>query len=64
VAAAFIGASSKLMSTMNEKFPPPNGTDSPIVTGSLKLCGVTIMAALLLTLYGLLRSKSSNGLSS
>jgi hypothetical protein len=59
VAAAFIGASSKLMPTINEKFPPPNGTDNPIVSGSLKLCGVTIMVALLLTLYGLLRSKTS-----
>jgi hypothetical protein len=59
VAAAFIGASSKLMPTLNEKFPPPHGTDNPIVSGSLKLCGVTIMVALLLTLYGLLRSKTS-----
>lgn len=57
VAAGFIGASSKLMPTINEKFPPPNGTDSPIVSGSLQVCGVTIMVALLLTLYGLLRSK-------
>ena len=60
VAAAFIGASSKLMPTINEKFPPPHGTDNPIVTGSLTLCGVTIMVALLLTLYGLLRSKSTD----
>ena len=59
VAAAFIGASSKLMATLNEKFPPPHGTDNPIVTGSLQLCGVTIMVALLLTLYGLFRSKAS-----
>jgi hypothetical protein len=59
VAAAFIGASSKLMPTINEKFPPPHGTDNPIVSGSLKLCGVTIMVALLLTLYGLLQSKTS-----
>ena len=59
VAAAFIGASSKLMPTINEKFPPPDGTDNPVVSGSLKLCGVTIMVALLLTLYGLLRSKRS-----
>ena len=58
VAAAFSGASSQLMPTINEKFPPPHGTDSPLVTGSLQLCGVTIMAALLLTLYGLLRSKA------
>ncbi len=58
VAAAFIGASSKLMPTLNEKFPPPQGTDSALVTGSLQLCGVTIMVALLLTLYGLLRAKT------
>jgi hypothetical protein len=59
VAAAFIGASSKLMPTLNEKFPPPHGTDNPIVSGLLQLCGVTIIVALLLTLYGLLRSKTS-----
>jgi hypothetical protein len=58
-AAAFIGSSSKLMSTLNEKFPPPHGVDSPVVTGLLQLCGATIMAALLLTLYGLLRSRAS-----
>ncbi len=58
VAAAFLGASSSLMPTINEKFPPPHGSDNPIVTGTLQLCGVTIMAALLLTLYGLLRSRS------
>ena len=58
LAAAFIGASSKLMPTINEKFPPPHGTDNPVVSGSLKLCGVTIMVALLITLYGLLHSKT------
>jgi len=57
VAAAFIGASSRLMPTLNEKFPPPNGVDNPLVSGLLQLCGVTIMAALLLTLLGLLRAK-------
>ena len=60
VAAAFLGASSKLMPTLNEKFPPPHGTENPIVSGSLKLCGVTIMVALLLTLYGLWRNKTSH----
>jgi uncharacterized membrane protein HdeD (DUF308 family) len=55
VAAACLGASSKLMPTINEKFPPPHGTDSALVSGSLQLCGVTIMLALLLTLHGLLR---------
>jgi len=58
VAAAFVGASSNLMPTINEKFPPPHGTNSLIVSGSLQICGVTIMVALLLTLYGLLRSKT------
>lgn len=58
-AAAFIGSSSKLMPTLNEKFPPPHGVDSPIVTGLLQVCGVTILVALLLTIYGLLRSKTS-----
>lgn len=59
VAAAFLGTSSKLMPTLNEKFPPPHGTDHPLVTGSLMVCGVTIMAALLLTLYGLVRKPAS-----
>jgi hypothetical protein len=58
VAAAFLGATSKLMPTLTEKFPPPNGTDDPLVTYTLMLCGVTIMIALLLTLFGLLRSRS------
>src|SRR5271166_1462872 len=59
LAGAFIGASSKLMPTINEKFPPPHGTDNPIVSGSLQLCGVTIMAAMLLSLYGLFRARTS-----
>jgi len=58
VAAAFIGASSKLMPTLNEKFPPPHGVDDPVVTNLLLLCGVTILAALLLTVHGLLCSKT------
>ena len=58
VAAAFIGASSKLMPTLNEKFPPPHGVDDPVVTNLLLLCGATILAALLLTVYGLLCSKT------
>lgn len=56
---AFIGASSKLMPTITEKFPPPVSGDNQVVTGMLLLCGITIMVALLLTLYGLLRSKES-----
>ncbi len=58
VVAAFVGASSPLMPTTNEKFPPPHGTENSIVTGSLQICGVTIIAALLLTLFGLLRSRA------
>ena len=57
---AFLGASSKLMPTLNEKFPPPNGTDNSLVSGTLKLCGVTIIMALLLTLYGFFRNKDAN----
>jgi len=45
------------MPTLNEKFPPPNGVDNALVSGLLQVCGVTIMVALLLTLYGLLRAK-------
>jgi hypothetical protein len=53
VVGAFAGASSPLMTTLNEKFPPPNGANHPMVTGLLMLCGVTIMLALLISLYGL-----------
>ena len=56
---AFLGYSSILMPTINEKFPAPHGDDHAVVTGLLQLCGVTIMVALLLTLYGLLRSKAA-----
>jgi hypothetical protein len=54
---AFIGSSSFLMPTLNEKFPPPNGLDHPVVSGLLQVCGATMMAALALTIYGLLRPK-------
>jgi hypothetical protein len=56
---ALIGYSSSLMPTLNEKFPPPHGTDHPAVTGLLQVCGVTIIVALALTLYGLLRSRET-----
>ncbi|MEQ1877480.1 MAG: hypothetical protein ABL958_12610 [Bdellovibrionia bacterium] len=57
IIGAFSGSSSKLMTTINEKFPAPNGADSFPVTLSLQICGVTIMIALLLTIYGLLNSQ-------
>jgi hypothetical protein len=44
------------MPTLNEKFPPPHGIDSALVTGLLQTCAMTIIPALLLTLVGLLRS--------
>ncbi|WP_461482024.1 hypothetical protein [Porticoccus sp.] len=56
VMAAFLGATSPLMPTLSEKFPPPHGIDNSLVTATLMLCGVTIALALLLTLYGLLRA--------
>ncbi len=56
VMAAFLGATSQLMPTLSEKFPPPHGMDSSLVTATLMICGVTILLALLLTLYGLLRA--------
>ena len=56
---AFIGYSSKLMPTINEKFPAPNGLDHSATTGLLQVCGITIMIALLLTLAGLLRKRAS-----
>ena len=57
LAAALIGTSSALMPTLNEKFPPPHGVNSPVVTSLLQVCGATILVAMLLTIYGLLRSK-------
>jgi hypothetical protein len=59
VIAAFMGSSTPLMTTINEKFPPPHGTDNALVTGSLKLCGVTIMLCLILTLVGLVKREPS-----
>ena len=47
----------KLMPTITEKFPTPNGLDHPVISGLLFVCGITIMIALVLTLAGLLRKK-------
>ena len=57
IVAAILGASSYLMPTINEKFPPPHGTEHAAVTGILQVCGIATIAALALTLYGLLRLK-------
>ena len=42
---AFIGYSSKLMPTIIEKFPAPNGLDHPVTSGLLLVCGVTVLTA-------------------
>lgn len=60
LAAAFLGASSKLMPTINERFPPPHGTDNAIVSGLLMLCAITILISLVLTLYGLLHKETDS----
>lgn len=60
VIAAFQGAApTKMMPTLTEKFPPPNGSESALVSNTLIVCAVTILAALLITLYGLIRAKGS-----
>lgn len=59
VIAAFTGSTSKLMPTLTEKFPPPQGDNHPLVTATLMVCGVTILIALALTLVGLWRGWSS-----
>src|SRR5215472_14160286 len=37
---AFAGQSSPLMTTLNQKFPPPGGVENAAVTGLLQVCGV------------------------
>jgi hypothetical protein len=56
--AGFLGASSKLIPTINEKFPPPHDTKMRLFQ-TRSWSGVTIVVALFLTLYGLIRSKPS-----
>jgi hypothetical protein len=56
MAGAFAGQSSRLMPTLNQAFPAPGGMDSPLVTGLLMVCGVTIVTSLVLSLVGLLRA--------
>ncbi len=51
--AGIAGASSNLLVTLNEKFPAPNGNDHRIVTGLLMTCGISVMIALFITLFGL-----------
>lgn len=50
-----LGFSSVLMPTLNRQSPAPGGADHWAVTGLLQLCAVSILLALLLTLWGLLK---------
>jgi len=59
--AGFTGYSSRLMPSVSKLFPPPRGLDHPAVTGLLMLCGVTIVAALSLTIVGLVRKEPAAG---
>lgn len=58
--AGIAGKTSPLMTTLNEKFPPPGGMDHPAVTGLLQVCAVTILVALALTVYGLMHRPRSD----
>jgi hypothetical protein len=55
--AAFAGASSKYLPSLNEKFPAPNGADHPVVGGLLVVCGLAMAVGLVLTLVGLARAR-------
>jgi len=55
VVAALTGQSSDLMPTINARHPPPVPGDNPLVSGLLVVCALAILAALALTLVGLLR---------
>jgi membrane associated rhomboid family serine protease len=55
VVGGLLGYASVLMPTIAAKFPAPAGPDHWAVTGLLQLCGLTILLALGLTLWGLLK---------
>lgn len=59
VAGALSGATASLLPTLNEKFPPPHGTDNPVVAVLLMVCAVSVLAALSITLAGLLRGRNT-----
>lgn len=56
-----LGVSSVLMPTLNQRFPAPAGADHWAVTGLLQLCALTILAALALTLWGLVAGRGRDG---
>ena len=62
LAAAFIESSSKLMSKLNEKFPPTQIVDRLVITCLRQLFGIAIKVVLLLTIVGLLALESFGNL--
>jgi hypothetical protein len=53
--AAFSGQSSKLLTTINTAFPPPNGMDNNAVSAVLMICGIAVLIGLILTIFGLVK---------
>jgi hypothetical protein len=60
ILSAFTGYGTKLGTTINEKFPPPKGIEggySDAITNILMVCAVTMIAACVVALIGLVRFK-------
>jgi hypothetical protein len=60
IISAFTGYGTKLGTTINEKFPPPKGIEgvySDAITNILMVCAVTMIAACVVALIGLVRFK-------
>lgn len=63
VISAFTGFGTKLGPTVNEKFPPPNGTEggySETITNTLLVCAVTVIISLVLSMIGLMAYNPKN----
>jgi len=60
VISAVTGATSQLSPTMNEKFPPPHGSNSSMAANSLLVCAIGILTGLMLTMVGLMRNYSND----
>lgn len=55
--AAIIGQSSSQMPALNKAYPPPTAGSSPLVCTTLVLCGLLILVALGLTVWGLVKAR-------
>lgn len=55
--AAIIGQSSSQMPALNKAYPPPTAGSSPLVYTTLVLCGLLILVALGLTVWGLVKAR-------